>query len=181
MSSGAKAFRVMIIGLILALFVATFPWNLMYLSLLLQPNPRPPDITYGEFPFRLEYEIDGERFVIEDIFIAEFSDIVPNSIAVGSGFRRWDGHIASTGERRVVLLVDGSRRIYAYVGDAAYYMNDERWPRREPLTPTVVMTEIDDTGRIRTLHQTLNREIFEPYNLYIISWEFSDPIESIFR
>jgi|AKZA01.1.fsa_nt_gi hypothetical protein len=36
---------------------------------------KPPsnrEITYGEFPFRLEYEIDGERFVIEDIVIAEF-------------------------------------------------------------------------------------------------------------
>ena len=36
------------------------------------PAPPAPEITYGEFPFRLEYEIEGERFVIEDTLIAEF-------------------------------------------------------------------------------------------------------------
>jgi len=32
----------------------------------LYPNPPRLEITYGEFPFRIEYEILGERFVIED-------------------------------------------------------------------------------------------------------------------
>ncbi|MGC3014791.1 hypothetical protein ACPTH2_17305, partial [Enterococcus faecium] len=34
--------------------------------------PPLPEITYGEFPFSLEYEIDEERILIEDTVIAEF-------------------------------------------------------------------------------------------------------------
>lgn len=45
-------------------FLYTFGWR--------TPAPPIPEITYGEFPFRLEYEKNGERFIIEDTIIAEF-------------------------------------------------------------------------------------------------------------
>ena len=34
--------------------------------------PPLPKITYGEFPYRLEYEIDNKCYIVEDVLIAEF-------------------------------------------------------------------------------------------------------------
>ena len=50
-----------------------------------------PEIRYGEFPFRLEYEINGERFVIEDTVICEFDGIGWNE-AQGK-FRKWKDYL----------------------------------------------------------------------------------------
>jgi len=52
----------------LVLVATQFPplWSLMSTR-----APR-PEITHGEFAFRLEYEIHGERVVIEDIVIVEY-------------------------------------------------------------------------------------------------------------
>ena len=36
------------------------------------PAPPLPEITYGEFPFRLEYELNEKLHVIEDTLIVEF-------------------------------------------------------------------------------------------------------------
>ena len=39
------------------------------------PNPLKPEITYGEFPFTLTYELDGEIKTIEDVVVCEYDGI----------------------------------------------------------------------------------------------------------
>lgn len=40
---------------------------------LISPKIPEPEITYGEFPFRIEYELDGQINIIENTVIAEFN------------------------------------------------------------------------------------------------------------
>lgn len=50
-------------------------------------------IRYGEFPFRLEYEINGRRELIEDTLIIKYKGI---GIDEGRGkFRKWEDRLAS--------------------------------------------------------------------------------------
>ncbi|WP_350339123.1 hypothetical protein [Paenibacillus polymyxa] len=48
------------------------PWLLIFIGIQLELNPSRPEITYGKFPFRLEYEINGQRKVIQDTLICEY-------------------------------------------------------------------------------------------------------------
>ena len=59
-----------VISIVLGYF--SFPWIAIDLHMRLSPDPPMPEITYGEFPFRLVYELNGEQIVIEDIIICEF-------------------------------------------------------------------------------------------------------------
>lgn len=42
------------------------------IGFLLESNPLKPEITYGEFPFHLKYEINGVDAEIQDILICEY-------------------------------------------------------------------------------------------------------------
>jgi hypothetical protein len=42
-------------------YIIVGPWVMLYAGISLSSNPPTPEITYGEFPFRLEYEINGEQ------------------------------------------------------------------------------------------------------------------------
>ncbi|MFA8307240.1 YdgA family protein, partial [Paenibacillus alvei] len=63
---------ILIISVALVICIVALPWILIYVGLQLQPDPPRPEITYGEFPFKLVYEINGERKVIQDTVICEY-------------------------------------------------------------------------------------------------------------
>lgn len=86
------------------------------------PAPPLPEITYGEFPFRLEYELNEELHVIEDTLIVEFDGFGMNE-GIGR-YRRWTSRLAS-GEDLVLLLeVSDNKQIFYFPGPANYYMGD---------------------------------------------------------
>ena len=135
-----------------------------------------PEITRGEFPFRVEYTIEGETFIVEDVYIAEFAGVGFNT-GVGR-FRRWNGYILSSGLSWVhVLTVDEARTIYLSVGGANYYMGDESIARAEPFIPGFLMVRLRERGRSISWQE----EIFAPYNVELMSWELSPPIVNTFR
>lgn len=41
-------------------------WLIVFLVMMFSPSPSKPTITHGEFPFKIVYEINGERKTIED-------------------------------------------------------------------------------------------------------------------
>jgi hypothetical protein len=59
----------LIIAVILGLIIFANIGNIGYFI-----EPKLPDSqnTYGEFPFRIVYELDGERITIEDVLICEY-------------------------------------------------------------------------------------------------------------
>ncbi|MBQ2840423.1 MAG: hypothetical protein IJE70_03665, partial [Oscillospiraceae bacterium] len=69
---------------------------------MLTKNVRPHCPTYGEFPFKLEYELNGKKYTVEDVWVCEF-----NGFGSNEGFgkhRQWKGKVKSTGEDKIVLL-----------------------------------------------------------------------------
>ena len=163
-----------IAGIVLLLFS---PFLSLLTRLLTLPNPPEPTITHGEFPFELVYEINGETVTVNDVYICEYDGIGFSSI-FGKKERRWKGYIKGTGEEGVFLTEDKERAIYCFVGDAEFYMNDEKYPEQRPLTPRLYNVEIILIGDI-PIYST--EELMERYDIKIISWEFSDPVENTFR
>ena len=64
--------KIVVVVLLVIVGVITLPWTIIHLSGLMLPTPPAPQNTYGEFPFRIVYEIGDERFEIEDVLICEY-------------------------------------------------------------------------------------------------------------
>ena len=100
------------------------------------PNPPKPEIKQAEFPFRLEYEIEGETKIVEDVLICKFSGFASNE-AEGK-YRTWKSYFKS-GNTRITLLRSDEMEIYYKPNlnpqiAGAYYMGD-----------TEVYTSINET------------------------------------
>ena len=152
------------------------PWILIFVLSFFSTKPLVPEITYGEFPFRLVYSINGEKITVEDIFIAEFDGFGWN-IGV-EGYRRWRGHIKGTGKTRVLVLIDDNRRIYITVGSARYYMGDLDFFDGTPFEPAIIMEIYPNEMRGTT---TSRVDLLRPYNIELIEWELSNPIVNNFK
>lgn len=175
-----KAFLRVIIKILISIGSVVFaiiflPWITIYISGLFMSKPSAPQITYGEFPFRLEYEINGEKLVVEDTMICEYDGVGWNE---GWGkFRKWKGYLENSDEESVLLINDNTRKIYCFVGSAEYYMGDERYPKKRPLTPRVYMVKLDDMDTTTFTQE----ELLEKYKIKLISWDFSEPIINDFK
>jgi len=143
------------------------------------PNPPLPEIRYGEFPFRLEYEINGERVVVEDTIICKFDGI---ETTVNGKYIKWKLYFKSGWESYKktgywgAIRVDDKNDIYFAIGGPHYYMNDnttdinfhafriEKYSFGGYGTPTVKEDELLNT-----------------YGIRLISFEPSDPIVNTFK
>lgn len=122
-----------IVGVIF-LIVYVFPWIFMGLGYLLSPNPdEKPVAEYGEFPFKLVYEINGEVKTLEDTLIIEYKGV---AISTGHGKHNdfdayllsqkgTDGDFSTYTEN---IIFSGtteeniSAKIYFEIGSCEYYM-----------------------------------------------------------
>lgn len=144
-----------------------------------------PEITYGEFPFRLVYKLNGEEHVVEDTVVCKYKR---SKFDFETGIHHvWKTTLASDSKRDAVLILkDGTKSIYCYVGEAEYYMGDkDGYYGATPFVPRVYETDLIPRFEIEAFlmikMQTVSQEeILEKYNIEIISWEFSDPIKNEF-
>ena len=150
----------------------------------------PPQITYGEFPFYVEYEMGGERHIIEDTIICEFSGIV-HSLGI-SKVRTWDMSLKSGNEIRYIFFSEENTpsvlkpkrmnvetELWLDYGSPAYYMGDSTgtgasFEYRETWKISEMATNTEDTR--------LNQKELEKYfGIKIIRFEFSEPIRNEFK
>ena len=108
-----KKLRISLMGtLLLCLLLATG-------GCFMYSNPPLPEIKYGEFPFRLEYEINGQRVVVEDTIVCEFDGIGWNG-TMGEKYRKWKTYLASGREQpgtySTAVLIDERNEIYFSLG-----------------------------------------------------------------
>lgn len=159
-------FTVSVVGVI------ALPWTLMgiYYNFLAEDLPA-PSVTYCEFPFEIVYEIDDETVVVNDVFVCEFVGYGVNE-GVGK-HRKWKGYVKSTGEDGVLIAEDDVRKVYVGVGDPEYYMGEYK-----NYTPAPNVYDID---KIKNDDLFLHGELEEKYNIKIIRWTFSEPIENTFE
>ena len=164
-----------IILLILVAAYYTLPWMAINLVVMFGPKPPIPEIKYGEFPFRLVYEIDGEQKIVEDVIVCEYDGIGMNE---GSGkYIKWKSYLKSNRKEEIVLLSLGiGKKIIYPAGNPRYYMGDLGENRAyNPLFPNAIMTRLNGAGLIDS------NELQEMYNIKLISLEESPPIENTFK
>ena len=165
----------LLVILSVALLLAAWPASCYMLSYK-QPDPPRPEITYGEFPFRVEYEINGELIVVEDTIICEFDGF--NVSWGGDGkTRKWKASFAS-GRKTLFkqsadLLVDDANHIYFALGSAAYYMGEWNF------NSTLRVYQLRGNGKMDV--KIPPDELFNTYNIRVISYEFSPPIVNSFK
>jgi hypothetical protein len=154
-----------------------FPWILIFIGIHLEPNPPRPQITYGEFPFRLEYEINGERKVIQDSLICEFDGFGADE---GRGkYREWKQRLASGNERVTLLKVNDNLEIYYSPGSAKYYMDDmESGGEYKHGYPDALVSE--KRGKITSNRLILADQLLKEYGIKLISWDASQPLKNNF-
>lgn len=154
-----------------------WPWLLIFLGIYLEPNPPRPEITRGEFPFRLEYEINGERKVVQDTLICEFDGFGADE---GRGkYRKWKRRLASGNERVTLLKVDDTKEVYYPPGSANYYMGDlENGKQYQHSFPNASI--IEKRGGINSDGFLPADELLNKYHIKLISWDASQPIKNSF-
>ena len=149
------------------------PW----IASFVQPTPPQPVIRYGEFPFKLEYEINGQVVVVEDTIICKYKGI---DVTFGEGkFLKWEGYLASGKESaphdEVSLLIDGANQIYFRLGGPAWYLGYMSVYYPGYGSPSFHAWSPSSFGIIST------DDLWNKYNIRIISFEPSPPIENTFK
>lgn len=174
-------FGVIVIVLIIAAVICLTILIPPILFDLILPNPPEPQIQYGEFPFEIVLEIDGEAKTFNDIYICEYDGIGSNE-GVGK-YRTWKGYIKGTGKGTILIKEVDNKHIYCSVGAADIYMGDCE-PYYEggeiPVNEPVIYSKEHDKNGGTTSH-TFNETDMEEHGIKIISYNFSPPITNLFE
>jgi hypothetical protein len=173
---------------LLAILIPTL--LLVFMDLIKTPAPPPPEIRYGEFPFRIEYEMDGERYIIEDTLIAEFVRSSEGS-ATSIHRRVWNSRLKSGNERIFLLKEAVNVTISFSPGFAEYFMGDLDRGRgnlnvqnqRISLQPRIVVRTVDENGRPNVENILLEdaQNILAEYGILLISWKLTEPVVNSIR
>ena len=155
-----------------------------------------PQITEGEFPFVFEYELNGQRFLIEDTVVCRFEGYdLSNPFPFIPYSRTWFASLKSgEEEKRMIIefdentesaLVSGrvniESRVHLFYGSGGYYLGD---PEDAHRGPKIRYTEEYQTGpKESTVTGTdLNYEQLEElFGIKVIRFEFSTPIKNTFE
>lgn len=172
--------------------IFALPWIYLYFGILLSPNPAEPEIKSKEFPFVLEYQINGESVTVADVLICEYSGIAMNE-GVGK-YREWQSKFSS-GKQQIVLLEcagiteecyesmtendthDYRTTIYFNPGDAAYYMGDDEFHNSS--FPDAQYC-IEKRGELIQDGIVFASDLSSKYGIELSSWTIGEPIENSF-
>ncbi|MCM3625764.1 hypothetical protein M3194_00120 [Paenibacillus glycanilyticus] len=160
----------------------TLPWLFIFIFGQLEPNPPKPENTYGEFPFRLVYVIDGEMKVIEDTLICEFNGFGWDE---GNGKHiKWEARLANGNKLASFLFTEdyqygvklfdgfikgqGGTSIIFDIGNPQYYLGYKNYTDYSP--GRVSISSPLATGVIN------EDELSNKYNIKIIEMKFSQPL-----
>ena len=166
-----------------------FIYVYMGISGAFEPAPSKPVIRHGEFPFRLEYEINGEVKVIEDTLIFDYR----GTRNTGAGkVRNWV-RTFSSGATDVVLLevedpvetwsgIPIEQTVRYPVGTGSYYMEgpyEDKGEENDSYRYAVVYSKFADGSRLES--SCYPDELYEDFKIRIISWEIAEPIANTFK
>ncbi|MEX1029266.1 MAG: hypothetical protein WDZ91_04370 [Paenibacillaceae bacterium] len=125
----------------------------------------------------MEYEINGQRKVIEDTLICEFDGFGSDE---GRGkYRKWNQRLASGNENITLLKVDDTKEIYYPLGSTDYYMGDlGKYETFNHIFPNAAFIEKD--GRITHSGIISADQLLKQYNIKLINWDYTSPIKNNF-
>ena len=136
-----------------------------------------PEITYMEFPIRIEYIVNGETRVIEDTYICEYKGYERRSwlewLNVSDDFytRFWDCRL-EIAECPLLLYSDNKLRVEYFIGSAGYFMGDEGYSSS---STRVSVYEYGNYKKLTSLYQLTD------YGIEIIDCTLPEPIVNSFK
>ena len=155
-------------------------------------NPNPPQIPatyYGEFPFKLVYEINGEQKTIEDTLVIEYQGYRISAGSLGTLENDWNAYLERRKDEQetqyyyteqFVLLdnyIDGCHiRIEFDVGSCEYYMGLEEADvfsyiyRYGTSAGDFILFSPEYEGRIS------EEELYDEFGIKIIEKQISKPL-----
>lgn len=147
-----------------------------------------PEITYGEFPCVLTYEVDGETKIIEDIIVCEFDGF--EVVGEAGKYRKWKTYLKSGSEDMTLLDLKPLNEknefghtmlefFFSY-GNGEYYMGDTQHRSIPQISNYIEYKYRTEDGRIGGSAYS-NEEALEKYKIRLISWEVAPPIENEFK
>lgn len=166
-----QLFIILILVILLLIAFIVGPWLLIYFGLSSEENPPKPAFTYGEFPFYLEYEINGQIMIVEDTVIVKYDGI---GLSEGTGkYIKWKQTLAS-GNEEVVLFKDGeSVKLILTVRERNYHL--EEVENEYNLLPKVIKEE--RKGRRTSKDYISEVELFNEYKMKLIKFEYGEPLK----
>lgn len=157
------------------------------------PDPLPPTIKHGEFPFELKYEMNGKTYDVSDTVVCDFSNISVN----GGGFGkiRWWKEQLKSGTRRITILsennvrsiikpdrIDSKIEIFYNYGSATYFMGDPRGSVSEKPQIEYIETYSERPNVIVNNATPLTAEQLQTnFGIKIINYNHSPPIKNTFK
>ena len=172
--------------LLIAYFLA--PWSVPWMGYVIYPNPGKPEITHGEFPFKIVYEVQGEIFEIEDTAICDYTGI---ELSEFWGKRRtWELELQSGNEQIILLdisensITDEAGYLFLYLywfpGNAEFYMGDNAtWSSRSP-NGGVMIDCVKQRGDVTARTAISAEEAWERFGIRIIDIQWSEPVVNQF-
>ena len=149
---------------------------------MMEEDPPKPQITYGEFPFTLVYEMNGETIMVEDSLVIEYKGVGWNE-AVGK-HNKWERYLKSQQDKgyikQNVILFHGflengnSATIYFELGSCEYYMGlkeDRSYYYYSNIKPgDIVILTHEYNGSVNA------EDLYEKYKIKLVKKEISSPI-----
>lgn len=142
-----------------------------------------PLIKEGEFPFVVEYELNGKTFIIEDTVVCEFDGY---DLSSGPPTMSWKEYLKSGDESKCIILkhedtiFSTARSLVLSYGIAEYYMGDPQANLIVEHKPEFIYRErlIDSFPWRTKLTKTGLEKLF---GIKLTRFEFSEPIENEFK
>jgi hypothetical protein len=135
-----------------------------------------PEITYGEFPFTLVYEADGEEKRVEDVLICKYDGIE----WVGDftfSHRKWKCSYKSGNERLVLLKIDETDAIYYIMPSSPdYQMGFGEKPAEDTPKNAWRCDAKENPDFVGVGAYVGEEELLSKYGLSIKSFEIAPPI-----
>ena len=169
---------VVIIGAVL-LFLPYLPWLPFQIA---YDSPPKPKIKYGEFPFEITYEIDGEVKTVQDVLICEYDGV---KLTANGKYRKWKQYLKSNKNEEYFFVTEKDGiKIYIIVGGAKYYMSDSNLRGgfvgyEKPITPGTIAMEVFENGKMSSIGLD-NAGVYEKYGVRVIDYKLSEPIVNSF-
>ena len=143
-----------------------------------------PEVTYHEFPFYIEYVIDGEIKIIEDTLVCEYVGFERTGwlyrFNVGDEYlRHWDSYLKNHTEDSILLFSDNNIIVDYSLAMASYYMGDTEMPGAETRPSFRVFIKTSNKNELYKHYKSA--EDLKEYGIEILNLIIPEPIQNSFQ
>ena len=184
-------------GIALGVFVLVVVMLIAGLLLLLRgEEQKPPQIETGEFPFVVEYEMNGKNYVIEDTVVCEFSGYDLSALTFNKP-RSWRSKLKSGEKEKLIILreenmpsaiKEGRHNEWAelrvFYGSEEHYMGDPTAKSLVHRYPHFIYYETyteNGENRLGWGTELTEKELKKHFGITVKRFEFSEPIKNEFK